>query len=403
MSMIGVIGGGPAGMTAALEARKSGAEVLLFDANPGLGRKLLVTGSGRCNLTNTAVAASRYFCPDVTWLEVVLSEFGHADLLDYLHKLGILTHATADGWIYPVSESAAAVTEIFVSSLEVAGVRIIAGTRIGSIEKQGKIFRLKSDDSQSFELDRLVVACGGKAYPNLGSTGNLFPILEKLGHTIHPILPALAPILADMKPYHKLQGVRLDAQASLIEKRTKLGGTIGNLIFTEWGLNGPAVMDLSHLVSAYPHAELQLELDLIFNCKEELRALISERTTSSIPLRVMLGSALPTKVPPVVLGLAGLPADSLLKNMNPEQLKKVFHLLTHLPFRVKGVRGFEYCQVSSGGIALNEVDALGMQSRIVPDLFFAGEVLDVTGPCGGYNLQFAFSTGAIAGRACNKE
>lgn len=400
---IGVIGGGPAGMTGALEARKSGAEVLLFDANPGLGRKLLVTGSGRCNLTNAAVAASRYFCPDATWLEAVLGGFGHADLLDYLRALGILTHATADGWVYPVSESAAAVVAIFHAALEQAGVKVNSGTRIDLIEKPGKIFRLKSDDSQSFEVDRLVVACGGKAYPNLGSTGNLFPILEKLGHTIHPILPALAPILADMKPYHKLQGVRLDARSSLYENETLLASATGNLIFTEWGLNGPAVMDLSHLVSAHPHADLQLELNLIFNREKELRALIAERSTSSIPLRVMLGAVLPPKVPPVVLGMAGLPADCLLKSTNPDQLEKVFHLLTHLPFRVKGVRGFEYCQVSSGGVALKEVDALTLQSRVVPDLFFAGEVLDVTGPCGGYNLQFAFSTGVIAGRACSKE
>jgi len=399
---IGIIGAGPAGMMAALEARKFGGQTLLFDGNPSVGRKLLVTGSGRCNLTNAAVAADRYHCADHTWIAAVLDAFGHDDLLNYLHGLGILTYATSDGWVYPRSESAAAVVAIINAALEQAGVEVHSGTRIRSIERHNRGFILIGDTDETFELDRVVVACGGMAFPSLGSTGHLFPVLKALGHTIIPVRPALAPILAEMGPYRKLQGVRLDAKASLFEKDNLLGSATGNLIFTEWGLNGPAVMDISHLVSARPGVDLRLELNLLFDCEAELRGILGKRQGEPVLLRTLLGSALPPKVPPLVLELAGLPGNVTLKDTSHEKLETVFHLLTHLPFNARGVRGFEYCQVSSGGIAVDEVDARSMQSKIVPGLFFVGEVLDVTGPCGGYNLQFAFSTGVIAGRAAGK-
>lgn len=399
---VGIIGAGPAGMMAALEARKSGAVVLLFDGNPSVGRKLLVTGAGRCNLTNSAVAAERYHCADQSWIGAILNGFGHADLLKYLREIGVLTYATADGWCYPRSESAAAVTAIFDAALHQAGVEIHTSTFIMAIDRSRRGFLIASDSGESFEIDRLVIASGGKAYPSLGSTGALFTVMQKLGHRIIPVLPALAPILADMKAYHKLQGVRLDARVSLFEKNSLLGSATGNLIFTEWGLNGPAVMDLSHLVSARPDGELCLELNLIFDCEAELLGMIKKQHDHPVSLRVLLGSALPPKVSPFVLNLAGIPADVIIKDLSNDQIEKVLFLLTHLPFRVKGVRGFEYCQVSSGGIAVDEVDAQSLQSKIIPGLFFAGEVLDVTGPCGGYNLQFAFSSGFLAGKSAGK-
>lgn len=399
---IGIIGAGPAGMMAALEACKSGAEVLLFDGNLSVGRKLLVTGSGRCNLTNSAVAADRYHCPDRSWIGAVLKGFGHDDLLRYLREIGVLTYATADGWCYPRSESAAAVTAIFDAVLHQAGIEIHTSTLIKAIKRSGQGFVITSHTSQSFKVDRLVIASGGKAYPSLGSDGALFPVLQKMGHRIVPVLPALAPILADMKAYHKLQGVRLDAQVSLYEKNSLLGSAIGNLIFTEWGLNGPAVMDLSHLVSARIGADLRLELNLLFDCEADLRGMIKKQREHPVSLSVLLGSALPPKVPPVVLNMAGILADVIIKDMSQDQLEKTLFLLTHLPFRVTGVRGFEYCQVSSGGVAVDEVDPRSMQSKIIPGLFFAGEILDVTGPCGGYNLQFAFSSGFLAGKKAGR-
>jgi predicted Rossmann fold flavoprotein len=189
----------------------------------------------------------------------------------------------------------------------------------------------------------------------------------------------------------------LDARASLYHGSTLLAETTGNLIFTQWGLNGPAVMDLSHHISTRPETSLELRLNLLSTNEPNLRALFNNQRNTSTPLRVMLGSVLPPKMPPVLLSMAGLPVTVLINELNDAQIDKVFRLLAALPFKVTGVRGFEFCQISAGGVPVSEVDPMTMQSRIIPNLALVGETLDVVGPCGGYNLQFAFSSGAIAG------
>jgi predicted Rossmann fold flavoprotein len=404
---LGIIGAGPAGMMAALQAAAEGAHtdgagVLLFDSNPTPGRKLLVTGSGRCNITNANAAAERYACADPAWMAQVLAQFGHADLRTFLAEIGILTYATADGWCYPLSESAQTVVDALTAALMLANVELHTGTKIKNIRSSNGGFTLVTAEDEKFAVERLVLAAGGKAYPTMGSTGELFPALERLGHHVLPVLPALAPILAELGPFRKLQGVRLDVQASLWDGKTRLAETSGNLIVTEWGFNGPAVMDLSHLVSTYPGRSLRLELNLLAANEAVLRSLIERKRRLSIPLGVVLEAVLPPKVPPAFLKAAGLPVDVLLKEISDEKLQNLLYLLTHVSVAVKGTRGFEYCQLKTGGVPVTEVDPASMASRVVPGLYLIGEVLDVVGPCGGYNLQFAFSSGAIAGIAAGK-
>ena len=200
-----------------------------------------------------------------------------------------------------------------------------------------------------------------------------------------------------MTPWQALQGTRLDASVSLYDGDALVERTTGNLIFTAWGLNGPAVMDLSHHISARAGHPLRLELNPLFASEEALRSLLREKRDTPIPLAVLLGSVLPPRLPPVVLNRLGFRADIRMNEVSGKTLPYLFALLTALPITVTGVRGFEYCQVSAGGVPLSEVDPLTMRSRVVPGLQLAGEILDVTGPCGGYNLHFAFATGAIAG------
>ncbi len=399
MSTVGIIGAGPAGILAALESSKKGNQTLLFDSNPGIGRKLLVTGAGRCNLTNTAVDAERYTCADRKWMTALLKTFGHEDLLAYLQELGILTTSTLDGWFYPASYSAATVVDTLTSELEKQKVDLVLNTRITTVDRSDSGFFLLDARKMKYHVDHLVLAFGGKASPDLGSTGELFPVLAQWGHTVIPLRPALAPIEADMRNYRALQGVRLDARARLFKSNSLLGETTGNLIFTEWGLNGPAVMDLSHLVHFKNEAELHLELDLLLDFEKNLHNLFERKSESKVPARVLLGSILPPKVPPVILAQAGLDADIQVDRLTPENLSGIFQLLKALPFHVTGVRGFKYCQISAGGVPVIEVDPKTMRSLIIPGLLLTGEVLDVVGPCGGYNLQFAFSSGVTAGRA----
>jgi predicted Rossmann fold flavoprotein len=392
-----ILGAGPAGMTAAVMAARRGVKVTLLDANPGVGRKLLVTGSGRANLTNAALDLSRYVCADPALLAMVMGRFGHAELIDFLHSLGILTFSTDDGWTYPRSQSARGVVDAFAAALQQAGIAVLLNTHIMAIRSSDAGFELSRAGAEPITCENLLVAAGGKAYPSLGSRGELFPSLQELGHSLHPLLPALAPVTAEMNAWHALEGVRVDAQATLLLNGSPALSTTGNLIFTPWGLNGPAVMDLSHAISAHAGDAMELRLNLIFDCEPELRSLLQTRRRQAYPLRVLLEAVLPPKVPPVILARCHLKADANLNELSDARIGQVFSLLKALPFKVTGVRGFEYCQVTAGGVPLSEVDPRSMASKVVPHLWLAGETLDVVGPCGGYNLQFAFSSGAVAG------
>lgn len=395
---IGIVGAGPAGIMAALEAARLGARVTLFDTNDVVGRKILVTGNGRCNITNVHAAPEKYVCADREFLRAAFARFGHAETVARLREIGVLTFAMPDGWCYPLSESAATVAETLAAALDAAGVELRLQTRVAGIGADKRGIALSIGGGPHGEtFDRVVVACGGKAYPALGSTGSLFPALERLGHTVAPIHPALAPLAADVKRLHRLQGARLDVGVTLREGNRILGETAGNLMFTQTGFSGPAAMDLSHLVSARPGADLTLSIDLLHFHRAALEDLVARKRKDAVPVRVILGAVLPDKVPPVALSLAKLSSAARMSDLSDAEWARLMDILGHLTAKVTGTRGFQFAQVSTGGIPVSEVDPATMASRRVPGLHFAGEVMDVIGPCGGYNLQWAWTSGAIAG------
>ena len=399
---IAIIGAGASGMTAALQAAWNGASVTLFERNPSVGRKLLVTGSGRCNITNQAVQAVSYTCADSAWMETLLGKFGVRELLIMLAEIGIPVHKTYDGWYYPLSDSAHSVVTAFTSALDLAGVQVASSAQVTSMIRSDKGIKISYlHDSKQLEktFARVILSAGGKAYPSLGSRGELFPTLEHLGHTVLVKRPALAPVLADLGNLKPLQGVRLDVGATLWEGSKKLAATTGNMIFTQWGLNGPAVMDLSHHISANPTAKLVLSLNLLATIQDAFDQLLAQKRSSAMPLRVFLGAFFPPKVVDLYLKNARLSQELLLREVDDSTLKQLIENLQNTRLSVKGVRDFEYCQVSAGGVPVIEVNPRTLESLRIQGLYLTGETLDVVGPCGGYNLQFAFSSGALAGKA----
>ena len=393
-----IIGAGPAGMMAALEARKKKAEVLLIDANPSVGRKLAVTGSGRCNLTNTHAQPERYHTSSPKDLIKIFSKFGNKDLIAWLENLGIFTYATEDGWVYPLSNSAQNVVDILAAHLIEAGVEIHLQTFITDLQLIGKKFKLcTQDSSHSFIAERVIIATGGPAFPQLGARENIYAILKRLGHTILPVKPALAPVLTDAKCFHKLQGIRLDARTILLVKSREIGRTTGNIIFTSWGLNGPGVMDLSHLVSLHSNEIMELRLDFLPNQDKQLQGLIQKQIRKNIPLSILLESFLPSKVAHFLLEQCQISKEKKVNQINESEISRLLQALHNQKVIIKGVKGFKECQLSTGGVPLSEIDPDSMQSLKVNGLFLAGEILDVNGPCGGYNLQWAFTSGFVAG------
>ncbi len=399
---IAIIGAGASGMAAALQAAWNGAAVTLFERNESVGRKLLVTGSGRCNITNESVKAAKYTCADPAWMKTLLQAFGLRDLLAMLSSIGIPVQKTSDGWYYPLSNSAQSVVEAFSSALQLAGVQVVCQAQVTSLRagKQGFLVQYSMDGKkQKQPCEQVIVSAGGAAYPSLGSRGELFPMLEHLGHTVLPKRPALAPLVVTLGSLRALQGMRLNVGASLWNGSRQLAAARGNLIFTEWGLNGPAVMDISHHVSANPGANLELSLNLLEYVQEDFDHLLAQKRESDIPVHIFLDAFFPPKVSAVYLKNARLPDDTPLRRVDDSALERLIERLKNTRLLVKDVRGFEFCQVSAGGVPVNEVDPRTLESLRVKNLFLTGETLDVVGPCGGYNLQFAFSSGALAGRA----
>jgi predicted Rossmann fold flavoprotein len=398
---IAVIGAGPAGMAASIEAANHGAEVLLIDANPSPGRKLSATGSGRCNISNKHAEASRYHTSHPDQLPKIFDQFAHQQLLDWFDGLGIFTTVTDDGWIYPTSFSAQNVADILQAHLNSRKVTLIPHTLITSIQVHDKLFNLSTADmTNQIIADRVIIATGGPAAPQLGARDNMAAVLEKLGHTILPVKPALAPLLTDVKQFHKLQGVRLDAGIGLMKNRMEIGKTIGNIIFTSWGINGPGVIDLSYLVSQSETQNLMLELNFLPqpDQAQKLEILFSNLNNKDLPVSVLFKSFFPAKLVQYILEQNNIPTDKTISGLKADEIASIRNTIHHQMVQIKGIKGFKDSQLSTGGVPLSEISVASMQSRIVPGLSLAGEVLDVKGPCGGYNLHWAFASGIIAGR-----
>ncbi|HPI73551.1 MAG TPA: aminoacetone oxidase family FAD-binding enzyme, partial [bacterium] len=394
---IGIIGGGAAGLFAALHAARTTCEVILWEANPTLGRKLAVTGGGRGNLSHRGLGADRYACDAPESLHALLHRFNHDWLRRELLEQGVLTYCSDDGWCYPVSHSAAAVSAILATAVAQHHVMVSTGCRITAVKKIGDGFMVRDDLGGGRTVQRLIVATGGKAHPQLGGDDDALAWLAELGVTVRPMRPALAPLIAEVRALHKLQGVRLDVAAELYGNGLLLGRSTGNLIFTQFGLNGPAAMDLSHLVHASPLQPMQLLLNFLPHHLDAFMTLVRQKRKQGWPLQALLESALPAKLAALIARGIGAPLDQDVAALTEEQSSRLVSLLTAFPIAVIGVKGFHHAQLAAGGVPLSEIDTATMECRGVQGLFLAGEVLDVVGPCGGFNLHFAFASGALAG------
>jgi predicted Rossmann fold flavoprotein len=401
--VIGVVGAGPAGLFAAIHAARAGASVLLWDSNPGPGRKLAVTGNGRGNLSNSRVAADAYACDSSKALQLLLSRHDHAWLRRTLFELGVLTFSTEDGWCYPISQSAAAVAGILNLAALQNKVAIYSECKIVAVQRVAEGFVAIDENKRTFNIERIILASGGKAHPQLGANDSGLRLAEALGITILAMRPALAPLVAEVKALHKLQGVRLDVQATLYDEKRLLGRTTGNLIFTQYGVNGPAAMNLSYLVDSTLSQNLHLGLNLLPYALDDFNSLFKEKAQQNWPLSCLLESALPRKLAAFIQGRLGWPVDQEVGKISVNDRERLYSLLTDLRIKIQGAMDFQHAQLAAGGAPLSEIDPQTMASRRCPGVYLAGEILDVTGPCGGFNLHFAFASGAMAGIAAAQE
>ena len=390
MKTVIVIGGGASGLMAALTAAKDkNNRVLLLERQQRPGRKLLATGNGRCNLTNSSCPIGRYHGADAAFARPALERFGPEATLAFFSSLGLLTVEEPGGRVYPLSDSANSVLDVLRFALAGADVELHTSCRVESV-----------CENERFFADALIVACGGAAGGKLGGVTDGYELLKSFGHSRTKLYPALTPLFTAPEYPRALKGVRADAAVELRLGREILAASAGEVQFTERGVSGPAVFDVSRAASVCGEGA-RISFDFFRGREDgELFAMLRARRDSLSALEAgeLLCGMLHNRLGRMCVKYAGLSGAAPLRTLSDDELLRVLKACRAFTLEVRGTAGFDGAQVTAGGISTAEFDPDTLQSRLVPGLFACGEVLDVDGDCGGYNLQWAWSSGALAGR-----
>ncbi|OGY49622.1 MAG: hypothetical protein A2663_04365, partial [Candidatus Buchananbacteria bacterium RIFCSPHIGHO2_01_FULL_46_12] len=391
---VAVIGGGPAGLLAAGTAAQSGAGVVLIEKNDRLGKKLLITGKGRCNLTN-AVKDGRDFIKELgkngPFLFSSLTAFGPHDVIDFFNRRGVKTKVERGGRVFPVSDNAADVLKALIGYINEGKVKLVKNAEILDLIKENNLLKkIKLPDGE-ISANNFIFATGGLAYPQTGSTGDGFGFAQKLGHAVIKPEPALAPVMAKEKWVKELEGLSLkNIRINLWQNNKKMAERFGEALFTAEGLSGPIILDLSQEIGRllkigpvelkinfkpaldYPTLDKRIQKDLAANKNKAFKNSLDE--------------LLPQKLIPVMIKLSGIEKNKKAGQLTRAERAKLAKLLTELKLNVADLAGFDKAIVTAGGIDLKEIDPKTMRSKIIPNLYFAGEIIDLNGPTGGFNL-----------------
>lgn len=398
---VAIIGAGPAGMMAAITASRNGKRVALIERNPQLGRKLLATGNGRCNLTNSHISINRYHGATPEFIEAVLSQLDQPTTMTFFQDLGLILKEEDNGRIFPYTNQASSVVGVLKLALSEAGVDMLLNTQVVGIEK-AKEWTISFNNETSLIARRLIIATGGRAAHYLGSTGDGLYWAQKLGHTLTPIHPALVPIETFEKWPKDVQGVRVTAGISATSYGDSIRESTGDLLFTTYGVSGTAILELAGSIAPLLHtSEVLLHVNLFPQMTEsELDQTISSifYHVSNRSLTNSLIGILPNKLIPIVVRAANLENIKSVRDISAATRRQLVRAMSDLVLTVSKLRPLKEAQVTSGGIPCGEIDQNTLQSRLVKDLYFAGEVIDVDGDSGGFNLQWAWSTGHLSGK-----
>jgi len=407
-----IIGAGAAGILASISAAENGAKVLLLEKMSREARKMLISGKGRCNITNTAYQSEFFkkIHPKPKFLKHAFSTFFSKDILRLLNEKGLVTKEERGGRVFPESDNAADVVYTLLKILKEKGVEIKKKAKVEKIlTENNKVKGVKASINDKEELiyaTNVIIATGGKSYPATGSTGDGYIFAKELGHTINELRPALVPLKTEGDIAEKLQGLSLkNSNVSVWINNKKTNSEFGELMFAHYGLTGPVILTLSKFaIDAFDKKnDVQISIDLKPALNEQkldnrLQRELNESGKKQI--RNVMRNLLPSKLIPVILELAKIDQYKECNQISAKERKKIRVLLKDLRFKVSGHRSYKEAIVTAGGVSTNEIDSKTMMSKIIENLFFAGEVIDLDGETGGFNFQIAFSTGWLAGKSC---
>ena len=401
METVIILGAGASGMVAALTAAESkNRRVLLLERQQRVGRKLLATGNGRCNLTNTGASPARYHGAEADFVRPALAAFPPEATLEFFRELGLVTVTEPGGRVYPLSDSANSVVDVLRFALDAAGVELRAACPARALRREKSGGFSVVTDAETLRADRLIVACGGAAGAKLGGVGDGYELLAMLGHKRTALYPSLAPILTEPEYPRALKGVRADCRLRLDGGGETLAETAGELQFTETGVSGPAAFELSRAASVGGKG-LTLTADFFReHPADAVPALLRARRSRFPALNASeaLTGMLHNRLGRMLVKYAGLDANAPLSSLSDGDLRRLAQSCRDFRLAVRGVAGFDAAQVTAGGVRTSGFNPETLESWYVPGLFACGEVLDVDGDCGGFNLQWAWASGRLAGR-----
>lgn len=400
---VAVAGGGAAGMMAAVWAADAGAAVTVFEKNERVGKKILATGNGRCNFSNESMGVSFYRGSGMALVDQVLERFGVAQTKAFFSSLGMRIKDRA-GYLYPASDQASTVLDLLRYELagKCAAVHTGEAVRECSFDKDKEKFLVKGQ-RQSGYYDAVILSCGGCAAPNTGSDGDGFRLAERFGHRIITPVPALTAIRCKEKFYKQVAGVRCDARLTLFVEGQPACGEQGELQLTDYGISGIPTFQISRFAARAIQEKKKVSVRISFlpefdekSCETFFKARLQDRGEDTAD--VFLTGIVNKKINQLLLKLAGIRETERVKNIAPAAFEKLWRLYCGLETEAVAVNGFDKAQVCAGGVDCSEVTD-SLMSKRQPGLYFAGEILDIDGICGGYNLQWAWSSGAVAGKA----
>ena len=401
---IAVIGGGASGLMAAITAKKSGKEVIILERKDRILKKVLITGNGRCNITNVNANISNYFGKNISSVENILNRFTPQDTMDFFNELGIVCNEENRGKVYPLSGQASSVVDALRFEAEKLGIKIETEFYVRKIEKDGFKFRIYSEDRKKIEAGRVIIAAGGQSYPELGSNGSGFELAKELGHSVTKLSPSIVQLKTEKNQVKGLQGIKTDVAVTAYGDNKKICTYDGELLFTDYGISGNVVFNISFVMPLYKNVEFEIDFMEKFDYNE-LYEILKERKKmmSHLTMENYFNGMINKKLGQFLSKVSGIEKLSKpVKDLNDSDIRKLCTVLKKYRVKILETTGFKNAQVTAGGVSLDEVNTETLESKIVKGLYFSGEVLDVYGECGGFNLQWAWASGHIAGENAAK-
>jgi len=407
---VAVVGGGPAGIMAAIRAGQLYQNVVLLERNDYIGKKILLTGQGRCNISNAATMATfvEQFGKQGSFLRTAFSSFFNQELIRFFEVKGLNLKVERQGRIFPVTNRAYSILRVLKVYLSESQIKVLYNTQLLGIKKKGSFFQLIVKGKLSLKAKKVILATGGASYKQTGSTGDGFHIARKMGHTVVPLKPALVPLKVKESWIKDLKGLALkNIRITFFYGKRKIVSEVGELMFTHFGVSGPLVLDLSGKIISImeSHKDVKLSVDLkpglkIQKVEDKLLNLV--KVKGNMQLKNIIKTLLPQRLIPVIIRLAGLAPAKVASQISRQERQAITALLKNFSLSIVGSLPIEEAMITNGGVATREINPRSMESKIVPGLYFAGEIIDGYASSGGYNLQQAFSTGYLAGTSVSK-